>query len=280
MRVLNGKVAVITGAASGIGQALAIQLADEGCRLALADIDSAQLYDCAEKLRHKGATVSAHTLDVADRAAVYALAEQVVHEHGGADLIINNAGVAVSQTVSDLSYDDFEWLMNINFWGVVHGSKAFLPRLLKQGSGHIVNVSSIFGIISQPTQAAYNASKFAVRGFTEALRQEVCARGVTVSCVHPGGVRTNIARAARFYRGIDGGQDAARAARNFDRLARTSSERAARIILDGIKRDQPRILVGADARLLDHLQRLMPASYPKLVARLMRRKEPEAGDNF
>ncbi|MDH0096287.1 SDR family oxidoreductase [Ectopseudomonas hydrolytica] len=272
MPSLSGKTAVITGAASGIGQALAVRLAAEGCQLALADIDLPQLERNAEALRHQSPRVTCHALDVAQRDAVHAFAEQVISEHGGADLIINNAGVAVSQTIDQLSYEDFEWLMNINFWGVVHGSKAFLPHLLRQGSGHIVNLSSIFGIVSLPSQGAYNASKFAVRGFTEALRQEVACRGVAVSCVHPGGIKTNIARSARFYRGIDGSQDAERACQNFDKLARTTAARAADVIVNGIKSGKPRILVGSDARLLDQIQRLLPASYPGLLARLLGRK--------
>lgn len=268
MQSLSGKVAVITGAASGIGQALATRLAAEGCHLALADIDLAQLERNAETLRGGATRFSWHALDVAERAAVHAFAERVLSEHGRADLIINNAGVAVSQTIEALDYDDFEWLMNINFWGVVHGSKAFLPHLLKQGSGHIVNLSSIFGIVSLPSQGAYNASKFAVRGFTESLRQEVAGRGVAVSCVHPGAIKTNIARSARFYLGIDGSADAERALHNFDRLARTSAAMAAEAIVAGIKTGKPRILVGADARLLDRLQRLLPTAYPQVLARL------------
>ncbi|NQD91769.1 SDR family oxidoreductase, partial [Pseudomonas sp. CrR25] len=172
MQSLAGKVAVVTGAGSGIGRALAEQLALEGCHLALADIDAASLANLADELRPHGARVSCHPLDVADRTAVFAFAEEVLTNHGSAHLIINNAGVAVSQTIAELKYEDFEWLMDINFWGVVHGTKAFLPHLLQNGEGHIVNLSSIFGIIGMPTQGAYNASKFAVRGFTEALRQE------------------------------------------------------------------------------------------------------------
>src|SRR5262245_44410387 len=186
MQSLTGKVAVITGAASGIGRALANQLAARGCHLALADIDAHGLEATAAPLRRDDLQVSTHALDVADRDAVYAFADQVLAEHGSAHLVINNAGVAVAQTIAELRYDDFEWLMGINFWGVVHGTKAFLPHLLAQGEGHIVNLSSIFGIVSVPTQGAYNASKFAVRGFTEALRQELCLTPIKVSCVHPG----------------------------------------------------------------------------------------------
>ena len=268
MQVLDGKVAVITGAGSGIGRALAEQLAKEGCALALADINQENLESLAAELRLAKVDVSCHVLDVANRAAVYAFADEVLAHHGSAQIIINNAGVAVSQTVADLCYDDFEWLMGINFWGVVHGTKAFLPHLLKNNDGHIVNVSSIFGIIGVPTQSAYNASKFAVRGFTEALRQEVQCTQVKVSCVHPGGIKTNIAKSARFYRDMSGNQDAARSAANFDKIARTTPAEAARVIIDGIKRNNPRILIGADARLLDRLQRLMPVSYTRILARL------------
>ena len=268
MQVLDGKVAVITGAGSGIGRALAEQLAKEGCALALADINQENLESLAAELRLAKVDVSCHVLDVANRAAVYAFADEVLAHHGSAQIIINNAGVAVSQTVADLCYDDFEWLMGINFWGVVHGTKAFLPHLLKNNDGHIINVSSIFGIIGVPTQSAYNASKFAVRGFTETLRQEVQCTQVKVSCVHPGCIKTNIAKSARFYRDMSGNQDAARSAANFDKIARTTPAEAARVIIDGIKRNNPRILIGADARLLDRLQRLMPVSYSRILAKL------------
>ncbi len=268
MQGLRGKVAVITGAGSGIGRALAEQLAREGCALALADINAESLQSLSATLHGCGARVTTHVLDVAKRAAVYAFADEVLALHGSAQLIINNAGVSVSETVAELTYDDFEWIMGINFWGVVYGTKAFLPHLLKNNDGHIVNVSSIFGIIAVPTQAAYNASKFAVRGFTEALRQEVAHTGVRVSCVHPGGIKTNIARSARFYRDIGGNRDASRSVANFDKIARTTPAAAAQVIIDGIKADQPRILIGADARLLDRVQRLMPVRYSRIVAKL------------
>jgi NAD(P)-dependent dehydrogenase (short-subunit alcohol dehydrogenase family) len=268
MQVLRGKVAVITGAGSGIGRALAEQLAREGCALALADINAESLHSLAATLQGSGVRVTTHVLDVAKRAAVYAFADEVLALHGSAQLIINNAGVSVSQTVAELTYDDFEWIMGINFWGVVYGTKAFLPHLLKNNSGHIVNVSSIFGIIGVPTQAAYNASKFAVRGFTEALRQEVAPSGVRVSCVHPGGIKTNIARSGRFYRDMSGNQDASRSIANFDKIARTTPAAAAEVIIEGIKREQPRILIGADARLLDRVQRLLPVRYARIVERL------------
>lgn len=269
MQSLAGKVAVITGAGSGIGRALADLLAKEGCHLALADIHAENLESISAELRLRGCRVSQHILDVADRTAVFAFADEVLAQHGAAELIINNAGVSVSQAIVDLSFEDFEWLMGINFWGVVHGTKAFLPHLLKNNQGHIVNVSSIFGIIALPSQGAYNASKFAVRGFTEALRHELSASNIGVSCVHPGGIKTNIARAGRFYQGINGKCDAGRATADFDRLARTSPEQAAKTIVKGIKTKRPRILIGKDAHLLDWLQRLLPASYAKVVIKLL-----------
>lgn len=271
MQSFAEKVAVVTGAGSGIGRALASELAARGCNLALADVDSNSLESTAATLRREGLHLSTHTLDVSDRESVHAFADKVLTQHGQVNLVINNAGVAVSQTIAELRYDDFEWLMGINFWGVVHGTKAFLPHLLARGEGHIVNVSSIFGIVSMPTQGAYNASKFAVRGFTEALRQELCETAIKVSCVHPGGIRTNIARSARFYQGIDGKTDASKAAARFDKLARTSAEQAAQSIIKGIQAGRPRILIGADARFLDHIQRLMPASYPRLLSKLLKK---------
>lgn len=268
MQALSGKVAVVTGAGSGIGRALAAQLASEGCALALADINAESLKSLQAELKNRPVRVTTHVLDVASRTAVYAFADEVLARHGSAQLIINNAGVSVSQTVAELTYEDFEWIMGINFWGVVYGTKAFLPHLLANNEGHIVNISSVFGIVSVPTQGAYNASKFAVRGFTEALRQEVAHTGVRVSCVHPGGIKTNIARAGRFYRDISGSKDAGRAAARFEQIARTTPAAAAQVIIDGIKSDAPRILIGADARLIDRLQRLLPVGYAQVMAKL------------
>src|SRR5690349_6225564 len=195
---LNGKVAVVTGAGSGIGRALAQGFAARGCKLAIADINEANLAETAKSL---GTEVMTHKLDVADRAAVYAFAAAVQQRFGTAHVIVNNAGVAVSQTVDALDYKDFEWLMGINFWGVVYGTKAFLPMLTEQNEGAIVNISSVFGIIAVPAQAAYNSAKFAVRGFTECLRHELKEAGSQVKsiCVHPGGIKTNIVRNARVF---------------------------------------------------------------------------------
>lgn len=267
MYALKDKVAVVTGAGSGIGRALAVQLAQKGCSLALSDINEQAL---AETVAMLPAKPFAQKLDVADREAFYAFADAVKRECGGAHVVVNNAGVALSQTIENLGYEDFEWLMNINFWGVVHGTKAFLPTLLAQRDGVIVNLSSIFGIITVPTQGAYHAAKFAVRGFTETLRQELDGSGVFAVCVHPGGIRTNIARSARHYVDTMGNTDHQKSAAQFEKMAKTSPEEAARVIIDGIERRRPRVLIGADARLMDRIQRWAPVRYPAALRALLR----------
>ena len=274
MQTFRDKVAAITGAGSGIGRALALQLAGEGCHLALSDIDPEGLAETARLCEGMGVKVSTTVLDVADRPAVDAWAEEVVETHGRVNLIINNAGVALAGTVEGTSVEDVEWLMGINFWGVVYGTKAFLPHLRAAGEGHVVNISSIFGLFSSPTQSAYNASKFAVRGFTESLRQELDADPAAVSCttVHPGGIKTNIARSARLDRSADallkGDGEAARA--GFEKVLRTSPEEAARVILDGVRKDARRVLIGPDARITDALQRLLPTGYQVVVRRAVK----------
>jgi NAD(P)-dependent dehydrogenase (short-subunit alcohol dehydrogenase family) len=213
-------------------------------------------------------------VDVGDRTAMHAFARRVRDHYGAVHVVVNNAGVTVSQTIDALSYDDFEWLMAINFWGVVHGTKAFLPYLREAGEAALVNVSSVFGLIAFPTQGAYNASKFAVRGFTEALRLELAGSGITVSSVHPGGIRTNIVRHARFYTDHHGATDSTSSVAEFERLARTTPEEAARVIVAGIRRKKPRILIGRDARALDLLQRLLPVRYQWPIAAALRRMRP------
>jgi NAD(P)-dependent dehydrogenase (short-subunit alcohol dehydrogenase family) len=265
---LQDKVAVVTGAGSGIGRALAVRLSQKGCRLALSDINAGALAETAALLPRPAFT---QVLDVADRDAVFAFADAVKRECGGAHVIVNNAGVALSQTIENMSFEDFEWLMNINFWGVVYGTKAFLPTLRAQDDGVIVNLSSIFGIIAVPTQGAYHSAKFAVRGFTETLRQELAGTGVTAICVHPGGIKTNIARSARHYVDSMGNTDAAKSAAQFDRMARTTADEAARVIVDGIERQRPRVLIGADAKLLDRIQRWAPVAYPNILGALLKR---------
>jgi len=272
MYALKDKVAVVTGAGSGIGRALAQLLAQKGCRLALADINEATLKETAQAL---SAEVITQPLDVARRDDVYAFAARVLREFGTAHVVVNNAGVAVSQTVNDLTWEDFEWLMDINFWGVAYGTKAFLPALLKQNEGTIVNVSSVFGLIGVPTQGAYNAAKFAVRGFTEALRHELKDTNVRAISVHPGGIKTNIARASRFYTDPLGNTDHTSMAARFDRLARTTPEKAAETIVRGIEKGSPRVLIGADAVLIDRIQRWMPERYNSVMNALMQRMARE-----
>ncbi|MBL6750484.1 MAG: SDR family oxidoreductase [Nevskia sp.] len=262
MFALGGRIAVVTGAGSGIGRALAQTLAARGCRLALADIDEAAL---AQTAALAGGEPLLRKLDVADRAAVYAFADEVAARYGAVHLVINNAGVALSETIAEMRYEDFEWLMSINFWGVVYGTKAFLPRLLAQGDGTVVNISSVFGLIAIPTQGAYNAAKFAVRGFTEALRHELEGSGVRAISVHPGGIRTGIVRHGRIYRDPEGRTDKAAIDARFEQLARTSPEKAAETIVRGVERGNPRVLIGPDARMIDWIQRLFPVRYYKLL---------------
>jgi len=274
MQQLAGRVAVITGAASGIGRALASELARAGCELALSDVDEDGLAATRAEAEAIGATVTSARVDVADRAAMHAWADRVVADHGRANLVVNNAGVALGALVEHMSYDDLEWLMGINFWGVVHGTKAFLPHLKRARDGHIVNVSSVFGIIGVATQSAYNAAKFAVRGFTEALREELDLEnsGVSASCVHPGGIRTNIVRNSR--QGELGRLDRPRneAIAEFDRMARTTPEEAARVIVAGVRKNRRRILIGADAYAIDVLQRLAPTGYQRVIVAGVKRR--------
>lgn len=269
MRDFNGKVAVLTGAGSGIGRALALDLARRGARLALSDVDFERVSETARQCQASGAKALPYQLDVADRAAVYAHADEVTDEFGGVNLVVNNAGVALVGTVEEMTDEQLDWLIGINFWGVLHGTRAFLPKLIGSGDGHIVNVSSVFGFIGVPTQSAYNAAKFGVRGFTEALAQEMRAakRPVRVSCVHPGGIKTNIARDAR---GLEG-DDKQQAASLFDRIARTSPEGAARTILRGVERDRKRILIGPDAYVIDMLPRVLGSGYQWLVTQAAKR---------
>jgi NAD(P)-dependent dehydrogenase (short-subunit alcohol dehydrogenase family) len=269
MKTFTGRVAAVTGAGSGIGRALARELALRGAHLALSDVDELGLADTVMLCEGAGpGRVTSHRVDVAERDAVYAWAEQVVDDHGRANLIVNNAGVALAASIESMSYEDFEWLMGINFWGVVHGTKAFLPHLKAAGEGHVVNVSSVFGLISVPWQAAYNSAKFAVRGFTDALRMELEMEGSPVSCttVHPGGVKTNIAMSARIDPAVVAAYGQAEAARSsFEQVARTSPDAAARQILAGVVRGRRRVLVGHDATVIDLISRLPAALTQRAV---------------
>ena len=273
MKRLNGRVAAITGAGSGIGRALAVELATGGAHLALSDIDEVGLAETVALCEGRGVKVTSQRVDVADRDAVFAWADAVVDDHGTVNLVFNNAGVALGATIEAMSYDDFEWLMNINFWGVVHGTKAFLPHLKASGEGHIVNTSSVFGLLSIPSQAAYNAAKFGVRGFTDALRIELDIERCGVSCttVHPGGIKTNIARNARIDDSVaqlSGGGDAD----DFDKVAMTSPEKAAHQILRAVRRNRRRALIGPDAKALDLVARLPAALHQRVIAFGARRR--------
>jgi len=270
-KALDGRIALITGASRGIGRALAISFAKRGAFLALADIDAAKLKETEGILSRTCGKMFCKSLDVSDREAVYQFAEAVQGEFGQIDIVINNAGVTVNQTAEDLSYKDFEWVMDINFWGVVYGTKAFLPYLKQSDEAYVVNISSVFGLIAYPTQSAYNASKFAVRGFTEALRSELSETTVMPVCVHPGGIDTDIVRNARFYKSDRGERDHKKAIREFNQLARTTPESAAETIIKGILKNNPRVLIGYDARIMDWVQRVFPQTYDKILDALANR---------
>jgi butyryl-CoA dehydrogenase len=270
MKDFDGRVAAITGAGSGIGRALANNLARKGAQLALCDIDEAGLAETVAQCEGRAVKVTAQKVDVADRAAVEAWADQVVVDHGKVNLVINNAGVALGATIESMSYEDFEWLMGINFWGVVYGTKAFLPHLKASGEGHIVNLSSVFGLISVPSQAAYNAAKFAVRGFTDTLRMELDIEGANVSCttIHPGGIKTNIAKNARMDPSlVEVAGDIEKARKRFERAFITSPEKAARQILTAVQRDRRRALIGPDAKVIDFISRTPGTIYQNIMAR-------------
>jgi len=268
-----GKVAVVTGAGSGIGQALAVELGRSGAKLAISDVDVEGLAVTEARLKAIGAPVKADRLDVTEREAFELYADAVKAHFGKVNQIYNNAGIAYTGDVEISSYKDIERVMDVDFWGVVNGTKAFLPHLIESGDGHVVNVSSLFGIFSVPGQAAYNAAKFAVRGFTEALRQEMVAgkRPVKVTTVHPGGIKTAIARNAAAAEGVD----AQKLANTFDKkLAKTTPERAAVIILDAVRKNKARVLVGADAKVLDVVVRLTGSGYQRLFASVVARAMP------
>lgn len=267
MKDFTGCTAFITGAGSGIGQALAEALGKtELRRVVISDIDREGLEQTVENVRNVGGSVEAHILDVGNRDAVHEIAARVHRELGGADLVLNCAGIAQSSTVEELIYDDLERVMRVNFWGMVYCTKAFLPHLIEKGRGNIMNISSIFGIIGVPSQSAYNASKFGIRGFTEALAHEMKGTEIAVSSVHPGGIKTNIVHNMIKPQDLTE-EDAKRATDNFDTFAINTSAYAADVIIKGMRKGKKRILIGRDARFMDRIQRLFPQSYGRILFR-------------
>jgi len=270
----DGSAAAITGAASGIGRALALELAARGCDVALADLDEAGLESAAKDIiATHGRRATIRRVDVADPKQIEDFAASSIAEFPSLNILINNAGVALLGEFDEFDHSQMAWLMDINFWGVVRGTRAFMAHLKSRPQAHIVNISSIFGIIAPPGQSAYSASKFAVRGFSESLRHELAMSNSTLrlSVVHPGGVKTNIARKARSGAHLRESVSSNELGNRFEQLARTSPAAAAQRIIRGIERNEPRILIGADARYLDIIQRLRPASYWALLARAFKR---------
>ena len=277
MKSFNGKVAAITGAASGMGSTLAIQLAKEGCNVSISDVDTKGLAETVKLVKAANANikVTSQPLDVSNRDAMYAWADQTAKDHGKVNLIFNNAGVAYAAPIEHIDYDRFEWIMGINFWGVVYGTKAFLPHLKASGEGHIINTSSVFGLCAQPTQSTYNATKFAVRGFTESLRQELDMMncGVSATSVHPGGIKTSIARKSVASPEIEAftGTDPESGKDLFEKMFITSAGKAADIILKAVKKDKRRVLVGPDAVAIDTMVRTLPELYQTIIVGQMKK---------
>jgi NADP-dependent 3-hydroxy acid dehydrogenase YdfG len=267
MKTLDDKVVVITGAGSGIGRALAVNLARRGSLLALSDVDEAGLAETVALAERAGAPqVRSDRLDVADRDAMGRYALDVVQHFGRVNVIVNNAGVSLTGDFTDLEYADIDWIMGVNLWGVLHGTKEFLPHLIASGDGHVVNLSSLFGLISMPGQSIYNATKYAVRGMSEALREEMLVAGhpVGVTSVHPGGIKTAIARNSR----VSAKEDKDATAELFDKkLAKMTPERAAEIIVSGVLKNKARVLVGIDAHALHHAAKLLGSRYQDVVAK-------------
>lgn len=276
MKDLTNKVAAVTGAASGIGRCLALNLANQGCNVAIADINEDGLKETAEMIESKAVKVTTHLVDVANRDQVYQFAKDVVEDHGQIDIVMNNAGTGLMGSLEEVTFEEFEWLMRINFWGVVYGSMTFLPYLKQQPEAHIVNVSSVHGLFTNPGVGPYCSSKFAVRGFTMTLCQELKGTSVRVSCVHPGGIYTNIVRNVRIAAAAKPELSLEEAQEEFDRgIARTSSDKAARIIIRGMKKNKTRILVGYDAYVFDFFSRLTPVIWQKLMSLMIRKQEEQ-----
>jgi short-subunit dehydrogenase len=285
MTAIRGAAAAVTGAASGIGRALSLELAAGGCDLALADRDEAGLQTLAAEIArifntaepnslYPARKITTHRVDVAQPAEIAEFARAATASHPGLNIVVNNAGVALMGDFGEIDQAQMDWLMNINFWGVVHATRAFLPHLALQREAHIVNLSSLFGLVAPPGQTAYAAAKFAVRGFSESLRHELQTAGspIRLSVVHPGGVATNIARNSRSGSGVTDNARRAELIERFDNAARTTPASAARQIIRGIEHNAPRILIGTDARCLDLVQRFRPATYWKLVAKIFNKR--------
>ncbi|ORA92504.1 SDR family NAD(P)-dependent oxidoreductase [Mycobacteroides abscessus] len=275
MEGFSGKVAVVTGAGSGIGRALAVELARSGAKIAISDVDAEGLAETERQVKALGAEVRADRLNVAEREAFLLYADAIKEHFGKVNQIYNNAGIAFQGEVEESQFKDIERIIDVDFWGVVNGTKAFLPHLIASGDGHVVNVSSLFGVLSMPGQSAYNSAKFAVRGFTESLRQEMIIgkKPVAVTCVHPGGIKTAIARNSTTAEGYD----PAEFAKLFEMLAHTSPEAAARIILTAVRKKKPRVLVGPDAKILDVIVRLTGARYQDIFSVVTRFILPRPG---
>ena len=268
MTIRKDSVAVVTGAASGIGQALAIRFASEGVAgVAISDVNAKGLEATSSEIEKIGVPVSVHITDVSKLDQVQQLADNVIAKHGRVTHLLNNAGVGLIGTFEQISLADFEWLMGINFWGVIYGCKVFLPLLKQQESAHIINISSVFGFIAPEEQTAYCSAKFGVRGFTESLRHELAETNVAVSCVHPGGILTNIVRNSRVGEGTPE-EWKQQGTKLFDRVAKTTSETAAQVIIDGIKANNPRILIGKDAKAISIISRMFPKRYLSILERL------------
>ena len=280
MTAIPGSAVAVTGAANGIGRALALALAARGADLALADRDEAGLQTVAAEIgKTSQSKVTVHRLDVSEPEQIQNFAQAATAAHSGLNIVVNNAGVALLGQFSEIDQAQMDWLFNINFWGVVHATRAFLPHLSRQREAHIVNLSSIFGIIAPPGQTAYSAAKFAVRGFSESLRHELAMANspVRLSVVHPGGVSTDIARNSRTGIGITDNARRAQSIDRFDAVAKTTPAAAALRIIEGIEKNQPRILIGTDARMMDLLQRFRPATYWAVLAKRIEKMTAKVG---
>lgn len=274
MKNFNGKVAVITGAASGIGRELSLQLAALGAKVVAVDFDKDGLFETANKINQSGGEVLPKEIDVSKKELIYALADEVIEKYGQVDIVINNAGVGLGLfTVEELEYEDLEWVMKINLWGVIYGTKAFLPHLKTRPEAAIINISSVFGLVGIYKQAAYCITKFGVRGFTESLRAEMLGSNLLVMQVHPGGIKTNIAKNSRHK--ISDESLAEEFGDRFEKNARTTPEKAAQTIIDGIRNKNPRVLIGKDAWFMDRFSRFFPNWMLRTFAKFGRRFETE-----